>query len=134
MAWGILDDHKTPRPPGTVLLDDVRQAAMIDMSGPEFSHLKKDKHIVLQPQPSDSVNDPLNWPNKRKMAIIFTLISTGVAVGGMMSMLGTAGRILAERYHISYPVCAYHDRCRNQTTLICLAGPHSNLDPAKYCG
>jgi hypothetical protein len=108
MKWGILDDPKTPSPPGTVLLDDVKQKTMIDARGSEFAHLKKDKHIVLQPQPSDSVNDPLNWPNKRKMAIIFTLICTGVAVGGMMSMLGTAGRQLAERFHVSYPVSGFH--------------------------
>ena len=106
MAWGILDDKKTPWPPGTVLIDDIKQLAMIDTTGPGFKHLKKDKHVVLQPQPTDSVNDPLNWPFKRKMAIIFTLIVTGVAVGGMMGMLGTAGRILAERYHITYPVCS----------------------------
>jgi hypothetical protein len=108
MTWGILEDKKTPSPPGTVLLDDVRQAAMIDASGAQFAILKKDKHIILQPQPSDSVNDPLNWSNKRKMGIIFTLICTGVAVGGMMSMLGTAGRQLAERYHVSYPVRGSH--------------------------
>ena len=104
MTWGILEDHKTPYPPGTVLLDDVKQAAMVDANGSQFAHLKKDKHIILQPQPSDSVNDPLNWSNRRKMGIIFTLICTGVAVGGMMSMLGTAGRQLAEKYHVSYPV------------------------------
>jgi hypothetical protein len=104
MGWGILDDPKTPWPPGTVLLDDVKQAAMIDTSGSQFAHLKKDKHIILQPQPTDSVNDPLNWPLKRKMTIIFTLIVTGVAVGGMMAMLGTAGRLIAERFHVSYPV------------------------------
>jgi hypothetical protein len=104
MAWGVLEDTITPRPPGTVLLHDVEQAAMIDAGGSEFAHLKKDKHIVLQPQPTDSVNDPLNWPMKRKITIIGTLITTGVAVGGMMAMLGTAGRQLAERFHISYPV------------------------------
>jgi len=104
MGWGVLDDPKTPRPPGTVLLDDVKQAMMIDTSGPEFAYLKKDKHVILQPQPSDSVNDPLNWPMKRKVLIIFTLIVCGVAVGGMMAMLGTAGRQLAERFGLTYPV------------------------------
>jgi hypothetical protein len=108
MTWGILEDQKTPSPPGTVLLDDVKQAAMINASGGEFVHLKKDKHIILQPQPSDSVNDPLNWPSNRKMGVIFTLICTGVAVGGMMGMLGTAGRQLAEKYHVSYPVSRFY--------------------------
>jgi hypothetical protein len=109
MAWGILDDKKTKWPPGTVLLDDVKQRAMINASGKRFAHLKKDKHVVLQPQPTDSVNDPLNWSYKRKMSLIFTLIVAGVAVGGMMGMLGTAGRILAERYHVTYPVSEAFD-------------------------
>jgi hypothetical protein len=105
MGWGILDDPKTARPPGTVLLDDVKQLMLIRQTGDgTYRHLKKDGHVVLQPQPTDSVNDPLNWTFRRKVTIIFTLICTGVAVGGMMSMLGTAGRQLAERYKISYPV------------------------------
>lgn len=103
MAWGVLEDHTTPRPPGTVLLDDIKQAAMVATAGKQLAQLKKDKNVVLQPQPSDSVNDPLNWPKKRKMILIFTLITTSVAVGGMMAMLGSAGRILADRYHITYP-------------------------------
>jgi hypothetical protein len=104
MGWGIMDDPRTPHPPGTVLLDDIKQAMMISTAGSEFSQLKKDKHIILQPQPSNSINDPLNWPMKRKVSLIMTLICTGVAVGGMMGMLGTAGRQLAERYHVTYPV------------------------------
>jgi hypothetical protein len=106
MGWGILDDPKTERPPGTVLLDDIKQAMLImqDNGGEAYKGLKKDKHVVLQPQPTDSVNDPLNWPMKQKLAVILTLIVCGVAVGGMMGMLGTAGRILADRYGITFPV------------------------------
>jgi hypothetical protein len=104
MAWGVLEDPRTPRPPGTVLLDDIKQLAMIDTSGAEFAYLKKDGHVILQPQPSDSANDPLNWSKRRKMIVIFTLILSGITVGGMMAMLGTAGRQLTEKYHITYPV------------------------------
>ena len=67
MAFGILDDPRTPMPIGTVVLDDVFGAAQnIDPGDPQFSHLKRDGHIVLQPQPSDSPNDPLNWPVRQK--------------------------------------------------------------------
>jgi hypothetical protein len=129
MGWGILEDKKTPWPPGTVLLDDVKQLAMIDTTRSKFTQLKKDKHIVLQPQPTDSVNDPLNWPFKRKVAVIFTLIVTGVAVGGMMSMLGTAGRILAERYHIKYPVStSYHVLLATDSNI--MTGTHSKVNSA----
>ncbi|KAE9972278.1 hypothetical protein EG328_005097 [Venturia inaequalis] len=103
MAWGVLEDKRTPRPAGTVLLDDAIQNAT-DKPGP--SHLKRDaknKHIILQPQPSNSPNDPLNWEFKTKALIIFTLITTMTAVGGIVGMLGTAGRILATQYHVDYP-------------------------------
>lgn len=109
MAWGVLEDRRTPKPAGTVLLDDIiqqMQAMQNASDSPELSHLKRDaknKHIILQPQPSNSVNDPLNWPFKTKALIIFTLITTMAAVGGILGMLGTAGRILATRYHVDYP-------------------------------
>lgn len=109
MAWGVLEDRRTPRPAGTVLLDDIIQQMQAMQNGtdtPELSHLKRDaknKHIILQPQPSNSPNDPLNWEFKTKALIIFTLITTMTAVGGILGMLGTAGRILATKYHVDYP-------------------------------
>jgi hypothetical protein len=118
MAWGVLEDYKTPRPPGTVLLDDVKQAMMINTSSPEYAHLKKDNHIILQPQPSDSVNDPLNWSMKRKLSIIFTLIVTGVTVGGMMAMLGTAGRKLAEQFGVTYPVSVWRLESKTSSNIL----------------
>jgi hypothetical protein len=131
MAWGVLEDPRTPRPPGTVLLDDIKQLAMIDTSGPQFAHLKKDGHVILQPQPSDSVNDPLNWSKKRKMIVIFTLILSGITVGGMMAMLGPAGRQLTEKYGITYPVSL----CDSQLTHLINArkGTHRYADSTSSC-
>jgi hypothetical protein len=103
MAWGVLEDNRTPKPPGTVFLDDVRKE-MPDGSSSESTHLKKHKNVILQPQPSDSVNDPLNWSIKRKISILFILMVTLTAIGGILGMLGTAGRILSQRYHVPYPV------------------------------
>jgi hypothetical protein len=109
MAWGVLEDRRTPKPAGTVLLDDIIQQmqAMTNAGdSPQLAHLKRDSknnHIILQPQPSDSVNDPLNWPWKVKFGIVFTLIATMTAIGGILSMLGTAGRILATKFHVDYP-------------------------------
>jgi MFS family permease len=105
MAWGIIEDHRTPKPPGTVLLDDVKQQLLVDEGGnPEFAHLKKDGHIVLQPQPCDSPNDPLNWSMKIKCTILFTMFITMNTIGGLLGMLGTGYRKLAEKYHVKYPV------------------------------
>jgi hypothetical protein len=103
MAWGILEDHKTLRPPGTVLLDE-RRPQLGEVS--ESDNLKRHKNVVLQPQPSDSPNDPLNWSMTVKVSIYVTLMVTMTSIGGIMGMLGTAARILAEKFHVKYSVIA----------------------------
>jgi hypothetical protein len=66
--------------------------------------LKKQGDIVLQPQPSDSPNDPYNWSNKHKYLTVTLLIVMLVTVGGTQGMLATAQRKLSEQYHVSFPV------------------------------
>jgi hypothetical protein len=58
MAWGVLDDHKLATVPGTTLLSKKG-----DLSGDVAieGNVKKAGNVILIPQPSDSVNDPLNW-------------------------------------------------------------------------
>jgi hypothetical protein len=102
MAWGIFEDKTIKQPPGTVLLDDRTQK--LDEVSPETAHLKKQGDTILQPQPSDSPNDPLNWSLGVKLSIFITLIVALTAMGGVMGMLGTAGRLLAERFGVDYPV------------------------------
>jgi MFS family permease len=105
MAWGILEDLRTPLPPGTVLLDDFKQQIVVDDgNNPDVVHLKKDGHIILQPQPCDSPNDPLNWSIKRKTGILITMFVTMNTIGGLLTMLSTGYRKLAEQYHVKYPV------------------------------
>jgi hypothetical protein len=106
MGWGQLEDYKTPSPPGTVLLDDTLRVP--DPDAPENAPLKRHKHVVLQPQPSDSPNDPLNWSMKVKLSIYVTLIVTMTSIGGIMGMLATGQRILAEKFHVRYPVVVQH--------------------------
>jgi hypothetical protein len=58
MAWGVLDDYKLAIVPGTTLLSkkgDLSEGVAIE------GNVKKAGDVVLIPQPSDSVNDPLNW-------------------------------------------------------------------------
>jgi hypothetical protein len=104
MGWGILPDHRTPKPPGTVLLDDLLGARKLDPDSPDASGLKKQGHVVLQPQPCDSPNDPLNWSMKVKLSVYVTIVTTMVSIGGVLSMLSTAGRILGEKFHVKYSV------------------------------
>lgn len=104
MVWGILDDPRTPMPMGTVVLDDVFGAAQhLDPDDSQFNHLKKDGHIVLQPQPSDSPNDPLNWSPKRKYFLASLLMIIMTTVGATHGMLNTGLRIIAEQYHTTFP-------------------------------
>jgi hypothetical protein len=104
MGWGILPDHRTPNPPGTVLLDDLLGSKNLDADSPESSGLKKQGHVVLQPQPCDSPNDPLNWSMNVKLSVYITLVVTMVSIGGILGMLSTAGRILGEKFHVKYSV------------------------------
>lgn len=45
-------------------------------------------HVVLVPQPSDSPNDPLNWPTWRKDMILFLVGMSAAVVGAYGPMLG----------------------------------------------
>jgi MFS family permease len=104
MAFGILEDHRTPMPMGTVVLDDVFGAAQhLDPDDPQFSYLKKEGHIVLQPQPSDSPNDPLNWSDRHKYWLAILLMVAMTTVGATHGMLTTGYRIIAETYHTDFP-------------------------------
>lgn len=69
MPLGVLDDRKLEHVPGTSPLNELGIVALEDPTGIESSILKHDPtgRIVLVPQPSDSPNDPYNWPKWRKM-------------------------------------------------------------------
>lgn len=66
MPLGVLDDVKLEHVPGTAPLNELGQTSAY--SGIDPSLLKHDPtgEIVLVPQPSDSPNDPYNWPRKKK--------------------------------------------------------------------
>ena len=64
MGLGVLEDHKLPHVPGTVLLND--EAAHTDIAIGLKHGTGRNAHIVLAPQPSEDPNDPLNWAQWRK--------------------------------------------------------------------
>ncbi|KAH6681581.1 major facilitator superfamily domain-containing protein [Halenospora varia] len=78
-GWGVLDDPKYPNIPGTVNLNEEVDASKLEDW--EYEEPKKLGDIVLQPQPTDSPNDPLNWSMATKMAILLILsLTAGVTV------------------------------------------------------
>ncbi|KAI1763834.1 MFS general substrate transporter [Hypoxylon sp. FL1150] len=91
MPWGILDDKHMDRVPGNIILAD--QTDVPEEYRNISRHLLKHgtgkySHIILAPQPSDSPNDPLNWPTWRKdLILVIVGLSAGVvgAYGPMLS-------------------------------------------------
>ncbi|TGO13408.1 hypothetical protein BTUL_0070g00380 [Botrytis tulipae] len=100
MAWGVLDDYKLTKVPGTTLFNkegvDFADGVEVD------PNIKKSGSIILIPQPSDSVNDPLNWSSTRKNVIIWILsIASGLTVS-LGPMVTPGFEEVAATYHVSF--------------------------------
>lgn len=72
MGCGVLDDGTAGTTlPGTVILAARDSASLSDQ---ETSNLKRatgrHRDIILNPQPSDNPNDPLNWPYYQKVVLV----------------------------------------------------------------
>lgn len=84
MPLGILEDHKLEHVPGTAPLNELGNEAF-NHSGVDSRILKHDPtgKILLVPQPSDSQNDPYNWPRMKKELFTVAFAFSCGAVGGM---------------------------------------------------
>ncbi|KAB2569420.1 putative MFS-type transporter [Lasiodiplodia theobromae] len=91
MPFGILEDHKMEVVPGTALMNDQSDLPpeLQDIPADHLKHGKgKHSHILLVPQPSDSPNDPLNWPLWKKDVILLIVGFAAAVVGAYGPMLG----------------------------------------------
>jgi hypothetical protein len=68
MPLGILQDYKLEHVPGTAPLSELGRIDLEITPDIDRGLLKHDAtgQIVLVPQPSDSPNDPYNWPRWKK--------------------------------------------------------------------
>lgn len=85
MPLGILDDHNLEHVPGTAPLSEVGRANVpVEATRRDRALLKHDPtgQIVLVPQPSDSPNDPYNWPRWKKELFTLNIIFGCGCVGG----------------------------------------------------
>ncbi|KIX02278.1 uncharacterized protein Z518_08217 [Rhinocladiella mackenziei CBS 650.93] len=120
---GILNDKETEEVPGTVLLLSANRNEPL---GLEHQHARrssssmppqplsprrstsapkkrtKDGQLILDPQPDDSMNDPLNWPAWRRDCALLSLGFYCMLGGGMTPILAAGFHNVAESYHVAY--------------------------------
>ncbi|KAI9050194.1 hypothetical protein LZ554_006335 [Drepanopeziza brunnea f. sp. 'monogermtubi'] len=98
-SWGVLQDPKHPYVPGTVNLNEV--VSEEKLSNWEYEAPKKRGDTILNPQPSDSPNDPLNWPTPSKLAILLILsLAAGVTVA-LGPMLTPGIEDIAKKFNVT---------------------------------
>ncbi|KAB8277920.1 hypothetical protein BDV30DRAFT_223262 [Aspergillus minisclerotigenes] len=131
---GILSDKETDEVPGTVLLlssnrneplglrhqpqrtsrsslpspyPPSRSSSRTSVRGRPSKKKTADGQIVLEPQPEDSMNDPLNWPVWRRDAALLSLGFYCLMGGGMTPILAAGFTQVADTYDVSTQQVAY---------------------------
>ena len=65
-----------------------------------------DNKIILEPQPEDSMNDPLNWPAWRRDVALLSLGFYCALGGGMTPVLAAGFPAVSKSYGVSIPQVA----------------------------
>ncbi|KAL2830305.1 major facilitator superfamily domain-containing protein [Aspergillus cavernicola] len=91
MPLGILEDTKLENVPGTAPLNELGNDSSYTGIDPALLKHNESGDIVLVPQPSDSPNDPYNWPRLKKE--LFT-----IAFGWGCGCTGAVGPILGAAF------------------------------------
>jgi hypothetical protein len=123
MGLGIKEDNHLEHVPGTALLADVVRVR----HGPEADAihinlpLKHDKsgNLILVPQPSDSPNDPYNWPRLKKELFCVAYAFGCGAVGAVGPLLNPALVQAAAEFDVS--LTTFNEGI-NGGLICCLAG------------
>lgn len=88
----------SPYPPGLARTDSVYSI--------EGKKKTANGKIILEPQPEDSLNDPLNWPAWRRDVALLSLGFYCMVGGGMTPILAAGFTNVAATYHVSIPKVA----------------------------
>ncbi|KAI8632664.1 MFS general substrate transporter [Xylariaceae sp. FL1651] len=125
-SMGILNDRETIEVPGSVLLLSKERNEPLGLrnapartshsslptgmlpeppvSAPANDELEKKKtkdgHFILEPQPDDSHNDPLNWPAWRRDCALLSLGVYCMVGGGVTPIIAAGFTDVAKDYHI----------------------------------
>ncbi|RKF79896.1 putative MFS-type transporter [Golovinomyces cichoracearum] len=111
-SMGILNDPTTHDVPGSILLltenskrpGEKNSATPQSLAEQEILRNEKKKtsdgRIILEPQPEDSYNDPLNWPLWRKDSVLFSVGFFAMLGGGTTPLLAAGFSNIATTFHI----------------------------------
>ncbi|MCJ1421226.1 hypothetical protein MMC32_007588 [Xylographa parallela] len=92
----------SPFPPGL----EPTSRARSHHSVPEEKKKTKNGQIILEPQPEESLNDPLNWPSWRRDVALISLGFYCMVGGGMTPVLAAGFNNVAATYNIPEPKVA----------------------------
>lgn len=109
MGLGVLEDSHLEHVPGTALLIDKMGAAAPGQAHDHSQEAKGLRHavghnsdVVLVPQPSQSPNDPLNWPLWKKDLMLFIICIDTAVVGAWGPMISPGFAAMSKQFHMSY--------------------------------
>ncbi|TVY33666.1 putative MFS-type transporter [Lachnellula subtilissima] len=134
-SMGVLNDHDTHEVPGSVLLltgdrnqplglgnspartstSSIPQPPLAPIKTRHQSRQEKqqegkkttpDGAIILDPQPDESNNDPLNWPKWRRDCSLLSLGLYCMVGGGMTPVLAAGFTNVASTYNVTVPKVA----------------------------
>jgi len=72
----------------------------------EEKKMTADNKIILEPQPEDSMNDPLNWPAWRRDIALLSLGFFCALGGGMTPVLAAGFNAVSKSYDVTIPQVA----------------------------
>ncbi|KAF2251992.1 MFS general substrate transporter [Trematosphaeria pertusa] len=98
MGLGVLNDAHMAAPPGTV---KIGATATVEDPAEDASSLKRDGDIILQPQPSDNPNDPLNWSRAWKESIMVILAFSSGVTTALGPMITPGIQVVSMKYGVS---------------------------------
>ncbi|KAL7270031.1 hypothetical protein RUND412_007273 [Rhizina undulata] len=103
-TFGILEDSLTTEVPGTVLLlsDDKDKQEPLGLDQLERKKTSDGK-IILDPQPDDHPDDPLNWASWKRDAALLSLGWHCMLGGGQTPILAAGFNSVAETFNVSVP-------------------------------
>ncbi|KAL6885958.1 major facilitator superfamily domain-containing protein [Trichoderma evansii] len=94
---------ETPMTPGGTRPLPLSPSPGFEKPGNEIASKKKtgDGKIILDPQPEDSANDPLNWPTWRRDCALLSLGFYCMIGGGMTPVIAAGFTNVAQDFHVS---------------------------------